>query len=594
MKIQLISCSACGGSISNMAKSCPHCGASTAKKNEPPPGPPPLSKRESEAVRLDTTDVDREGAVRVANPSVPTPSEAPFSPGAPVEEEVSVSRFKPRTVALFCVGLFAVASGVFFLFGTQIRRAILPHDSAGHTNGTSLDAPAVRKDPIPAQVPPTASTVLGTEMAPASDAQVPSKKPASLDGRVATCAGRSPCDVLRTWAAGSDEQGRSIEVVEIALHDKGAAGHEAAGYDEECSPFEYWLVYAEGVSEPVLLLSTCNDGYGAAGVGQDDVAVEGNRFIHTSNGGSNWRWTMRRVLELSPLRLAEESVSNWWVLGSVENTSTWNWLTMSGRTAWFVPDCGEDEQTGEDLLEEAMHHDEPMFSFEPVGQVSVPDSFRAQNWKTTSLGSCGTHVDSQGSESSSALYGAGYVIHGKPGRPSDASFEVVMASPTELYVEVRDATWVKEAVSWVKADHLEIWAGGEISLEAHCLDELPKPVQWGITLDGNVHPAAGNPREGLQVERVEVKTGGRLETVRFKINLARSYPTLTVVYSDTSDGKTQDRLIATSDLKFGNPRTLGTVHDIPEDRGLCRASGAALEFVLAKPTKSNAGEPLLD
>ena len=61
---------------------------------------------------------------------------------------------------------------------------------------------------------------------------------------------------------------------------------------------EYWLV--EGTAKPHLLLKLCNDGYGAAGVGEDEITIGDNRFTHFQAGGSNDRWETTETIRLSP------------------------------------------------------------------------------------------------------------------------------------------------------------------------------------------------------------------------------------------------------------------------------------------------------
>ena len=64
---------------------------------------------------------------------------------------------------------------------------------------------------------------------------------------------------------------------------------------------EYWLV--EGASAPHLLLKLCNDGYGAAGVGVDEITIGDNRFTHFQAGGSNDRWETTDTIRLAPQTL---------------------------------------------------------------------------------------------------------------------------------------------------------------------------------------------------------------------------------------------------------------------------------------------------
>jgi hypothetical protein len=399
------------------------------------------------------------------------------------------------------------------------------------------------------------------------------------------CADRIPCELVRIWEAGKDEAGQAMNVLQLALYDRSHGRAEAEPGD--CALDEYWLVRSSGSTEPILLLTSCNDAYGMAGISDDEIEVKDNRIEHTSSGGSAWGWSRRRVFQLSPLRLLEESNHSFWALEANEIDSVWNWETLSGRTGWYIRDC--EEQAVYEL------GDAPMRNSEPIVLTTLEDSFRDGGWKTTGLGSCSTTVNSQGSAASGITHGAGFVTHGTPGGPSEASFKIVMASATELYIEVRDDAWISEGSSWVRADHLEIWAGKQLKGEQiDCLEGRPQPLQWGITLDGEVHPAHGRPKEHPKVERAEVRRGEELEALRFKITLPEAYSALTVVYSDTDDGKRQKRLIATSDLKFGNPRTLGGFQEMPPERGRCTVGNGELSYVPTEPQKRTPGTGLLD
>jgi len=63
----------------------------------------------------------------------------------------------------------------------------------------------------------------------------------------------------------------------------------------ECEQREWWLRRPD--KSVVKLLEACNDGYGAAGVGEEDVSVGENRFVHERSGGSSWRWTNKVELQ---------------------------------------------------------------------------------------------------------------------------------------------------------------------------------------------------------------------------------------------------------------------------------------------------------
>jgi hypothetical protein len=154
---------------------------------------------------------------------------------------------------------------------------------------------------------------------------------------------------------------------------------------------------------------------------------------------------------------------------------------------------------------------------------------------------------------------------------------VVMSSGGVLFVEIVDDHLVPAAKSWVKADHLELWrAVGEPYHPSGCFQPDPngKALQWGIGLDGRVYKAHGEPAASPTVHAARTEKGAR-----FRIVLPDEGKGLTVVYSDSDDGARQKRLIATSNLQFGLPWTIGGVTPIGKNRATWRLGrrGAAPE-----------------
>src|SRR5215475_8053469 len=117
------------------------------------------------------------------------------------------------------------------------------------------------------------------------------------------CGTRSTCRMTTLQSAGKSDAGTPLLVAELhfGLADKPKDGPEEGcrtGNDDNDGGVEYWLV--EGDKAPRLLLALCNDGYGAAGVGYDEVHIGPNRFTHLQDGGSNDRWENIDTISLSP------------------------------------------------------------------------------------------------------------------------------------------------------------------------------------------------------------------------------------------------------------------------------------------------------
>ena len=165
----------------------------------------------------------------------------------------------------------------------------------------------------------------------------------------------------------------------------------------------------------------------------------------------------------------------------------------------------------------------------------------------------------------------------------DSSFRAVMTTDRTLFIEISDDRFVGPSADWVNEDHLEIWLSNEEGPESgKCFekDHTPDLVQYGIRLiDGTVFPAFGHPKEPLMVERAEDTDADDKPVVRLKIKLPE-FKAITVVYSDSDDGKAQKRLIATSPLKFGKRLTLGGVYEINPKDATCAVKDGKLEPVM--------------
>ena len=83
-----------------------------------------------------------------------------------------------------------------------------------------------------------------------------------------------------------------------------------------------------------MLTEACNNGYGAAGVGEDDVSVDADTktFTRGQSGGSNWRWEETTTLGLDPFRVVSDGKSTFWVLDEDGTSESWdlNYDTLQG------------------------------------------------------------------------------------------------------------------------------------------------------------------------------------------------------------------------------------------------------------------------
>lgn len=371
------------------------------------------------------------------------------------------------------------------------------------------------------------------------------------------CAHRPGCRIAQRLPAGEAE-GRPLTVLRVAVdpRDVAEAPPDITYGNDECVPYEWWLVHGERARK---LIRLCNDGYGAAGLGEDHVDVGPNRFEHVQSGGSSWRGSERTLLQLAPLRLLATGNDGYWTLGSNEQSCTWDRTTWRGGCTWSAPRC--DAQGDPPADPDGADRGGGAFQWLPA--PSLPDPWRAGGWKQSSLGTCAAEAE--------------HTVHGEAGAPGDARLRAVLGPEGELYVEVEDDRWQRGAKSWLHDDHLEVWVGPAFSYMDHCLARDAKPLQWGIgVLDDRIHPAFGKPARRPTVERVTV--GDPPTAVRLKIRLPAAPEAITVVYSDSDDGARQERLLATSALRHGDATTLGRPRPISPDDAVCAVEAGRLDF----------------
>jgi len=379
------------------------------------------------------------------------------------------------------------------------------------------------------------------------------------------CQGRGPCFVESVADAGTDGQDRALQVAHLVLGAKDAPWAEPGMFGDPCTPHEYWLI-VDGAVRPQRLLRLCNDGYGAAGMGEDTVTVSANRLVHAQNGGSAWRWSTTHEIRLSPLTLLSEAESGFWTMGSNSERSAFSWTAFAGDESWFSPVCDDEGNPPDHGI--GMGSEAPEIGYVLVPQLAaLPDV----DWPSTALGACAAAIDSAGARR--------FVVHGAPGAADDAAMKVLMTGPREIVVEVSDDRWASGAASWLHDDHLELWVADRRPAHRygeHCLEEDQSDRQWGIRVaDGEVFAAHGDPPvpPAVTVARAAAGPG---TTARLVIRLPGDFEAVTVVYSDSDDGKSQERLIATSPVKFGRSETLGSFQLVPPAKASCVERDGAL------------------
>ena len=370
---------------------------------------------------------------------------------------------------------------------------------------------------------------------------------------------------------GRDRRGRQLAVVALETN-RGCllpqatakAGSAATGddSDDQHACGEYWLIDVGAQKRPAVaeLARQCDSDkwQTAADVNAKDMTFTyGGRSVYDSTQTSE-----STTIGLDPVRLVQTDRTS---SRLVDRHETWSSDDFSGELELGVSYCPGKSPTDAGATPADSDVPDVEIAAVRIPRPSLPDTFVADGWKTTGLGRCAARVGGD----------RGFIVHGAKGTAADASMRIVFSSQGDVFVEVTDDRFVTGAKSWVKDDHLEIWAA--TPPDSACIDPSAKSaaVQWGIRVtDGQVFPGAGPPVTTPKVDVARVND----RTVRLRIAFAPSAvpgPRFTVVYSDSDDGTHQERLIATSQLVFGKWWTLGEAPD--NDGPSCTIVGGALE-----------------
>jgi hypothetical protein len=382
------------------------------------------------------------------------------------------------------------------------------------------------------------------------------------------CKDKSPCQVQKVYDAGRSPAGVPLKVVEVGLHSQEDGGAERPQWEADdgsgaepilCYTNTYWLVEESTPPRTEMILEVCNDGYGASGVGEDSIEVKPNRLIHDQNGGSAQRWSEHVVWQLVPLRVVEVGNGGYMTWNyEASQEFRWSWESFSGYINDSMTTCDADGMVTEGG---ALHE------FKASLIPRLPSLPGDKGWKETGLGQCSVHVDSAGE--------GGFITYGKPGEAADATLRALLVGENVLYVEVSDDTISQGAAKWLHDDHIELWVVPKGALGyPDCLTPKSATVyQWGVMLDGAVHAAHGKPKDAPKVEVHKVNA----TTYRLRVELPMDLDALSVVYSDSDDGKSQERLLATSAVAFGEGFSLGRAQEVKaESPAHCVLKGSTL------------------
>jgi len=397
------------------------------------------------------------------------------------------------------------------------------------------------------------------------------------------CANREPCRVVETQDAGKDIQGQPMQVTHLSLgwmdieagaqssgrsFGPGKRQAQGAPVNDRCEANEWWLSRAN--LPPQLLLSVCDNHLGA--VREESVEVINNLVTYTRSGVRRKdRWADTHRLRLSPLRMASEDEQTFWASAAPRtnrddegDTRSWDYEALQGVILKAASNCAPgDPSVGAREL--------PY-----LPQVKVDKAFLESGWKQAGLG--------QGEGACNLTARFPVLGEDKLKGPEDASLKALLTSDDSgadvLLLEVRDDKWTGPSDKWLNDDHVELWLAPmppQVLNGCTKPTEAQRPVQWGIRIaDGKVFPGFGNPKQTLKVERAQTKdkTGYRL-----KVTLPGDFEAIGVVYSDSDSGKKQEKMVATSTLKFGRPETLNPIYAVTPNQATCALKDGQLTVV---------------
>jgi hypothetical protein len=408
----------------------------------------------------------------------------------------------------------------------------------------------------------------------AASAQSPDVPTAAICGKRPTCA------IAGTHAAGKSPAGADLRVIEVrlGLADKPDDAPDdgcRTGDDKRDGGVEYWLL--DGSTAPRRLLALCNDGYGSAGVGEDEITIEPNRLVHGQSGGSAWRWTTTSTYTLAPWRLVAERDCSYHNAEEATGTETEiDYVTLRARSV--AKDRDSKEGIGCPDVPPGVYANfkpAPAPGLLAAGNIVQPNLGTAPaNMipRGTAIGNCVPPMTTAGAD--------GFIVHGTAASTDKAAeIGVVAESYNRLLIQVRDPLAGSQPApaggSWIHRPHLEVWVG--LNREnLYVRLPLDQVTQIGVDLDGKTYQGAGRKGPLPSVERWSVRDATGRPAVVLRLTWPDEYALLggvAVVYSQAEGGR-QTRLVATTGIVNNRPLYVPTI--VPLAEGACRVRDGRL------------------
>lgn len=360
--------------------------------------------------------------------------------------------------------------------------------------------------------------------------------------RRAACAERDPCTVKSVReVAVPNEKTVLVVLVQLSEMDASTDGEAAplspgltTNGDEDsfsmvefgrCIEHEYILLETDLSGGPQSLARVCNDGHGAAGMGENVVTIRDGQLLYDEVGGSAWRWGTKTTLSLWPLALLSESSDGSWSLDENHGSSEWSFQTFSGKFAWSAPSCDPKKA----IVDGAG-------TFIPRVEAAGYDA----TWKSVALGDC------------AARFGADV----------SATLSAVVVGD-RLYVELLDDHYLNGK----RADALELWFSDSApGYTDHCV-ELHEPKGMSLRIKDLKPAMLGKAAKADKPLRFE-SNGPALDgaPLRIAIDLPAKMEALTLRYRDTDNGTSLASVLTTSELDPQSNATLGRIRPVTNTR----------------------------
>lgn len=358
--------------------------------------------------------------------------------------------------------------------------------------------------------------------------------------RRAACAERDPCTVKSVReVAVPNEKTVLVVLVQLSEMDAPTDGEAkpmdpglTTNGDEDsfslvefgrCIEHEYILLETD-LTVPQSLARVCNDGHGAAGMGENVVTLRDGQLIYDEIGGSSWRWGIKTTLSLWPLAVLSESSNGAWTFDQNQGSAEWSFQTFSGKFEWSAPSCDPKKR----IIDGAG-------AFIPQVEAAGYDA----TWKSVALGDCASRFGDGGSAQLSA---------------------VVVGD--RLYVELLDDHYMTGKLT----DALEVWFSDHAPGYTDPCVEVHEPKGMSLRINDLKASMLG---KGAKDKPLRFEANGPAvdgAPLRVAIDLPAKLEALTLRYKDTDNGTSVATVLTTNDLDPKSNATLGRIRPVANTR----------------------------